>query len=93
MKSKTIPDQNITSSSELSTSHAPAFARLDGRKAWCPAPEDKSPYIEIQLGDDKTISAVTTQGSYQDFSWARKYEITYMDHGKWRLYERVKVFF
>ena len=90
MQSKQISDENITSSSKFSEDHAPAFARLGGRKAWCSAPGDKSPYIQILLDEEKTITSITTQGSLQDLSWARKYEVKYFDKGKWVSYHQVK---
>ena len=78
MQDKRIPDNGITSSSELSANHAPVFARLDGPSAWCSAPGDKSPYIQITWDEENLITAITTQGSFRDFSWARNFEVTYM---------------
>ena len=89
MQDKRIPDNGITSSSELSANHAPAFARLDGPSAWCSAPGDKSPYIQITLDEENLITAITTQGSFRDFSWARNFEVTYMRDEKWTSYKKV----
>ncbi|KAM7425102.1 hypothetical protein ABFA07_023430 [Porites harrisoni] len=89
MQDKRIPDNDITSSSELSTNHAPAFARLDGPRAWCSAPGDKSPYIQITLDEGNLITAITTQGSFRDFSWARNFEVTYMRDEKWTSYKKL----
>ena len=73
MESGRIPDENITASSAKSDNHAPSFARIDDFNAWCSAPEDKSPYIQILLGEQKLITAITTQGSSSyPPSWARK---------------------
>ena len=89
MQDKRIPDNGITSSSELSTNHAPAFARLDGPRAWCSAPGDISPYIQITWDEENLITAITTQGSFRDFSWARNFEVTYMRDEKWTSYKKV----
>ena len=89
MQDKRIPDNGITSSSELSANHAPAFARLDGPRAWCSAPGDKSPYIQITWDEENLITAITTQGSFRDFSWARNFEVTYMSDEKWTSYKKV----
>ena len=89
MQDKRIPDNGITSSSELSANHAPVFARLDGPSAWCSAPGDKSPYIQITWDEENLITAITTQGSFRDFSWARNFEVTYMRDEKWTSYKKV----
>ena len=89
MQDKRIPDNGITSSSELSADHAPVFARLDGPSAWCSAPGDKSPYIQITWDEENLITAITTQGSFRDFSWARNFEVTYMRDEKWTSYKKV----
>ena len=91
MRNKRIPDESITSSSKLSTDHEPFLARLDGRPgAWCSAPEDKSPYIQISLGEEKLITAIKTQGSFRDFMWSRKYQVRYLKEGTWMSYKKVK---
>ena len=82
MESGRIPDESITASSAKSDSHASSFARIDDGNAWCSAPEDESPYIEILLDEEKLITAITTQGSSSDWSWARKYEVKYLEKGK-----------
>lgn len=88
MKSKGIPDVDITASSKLSPNHAPAFARLDGQEAWCSATNDNSPYIQIQLGKKKSITMIITQGSCKDLRWARKYQIKYLKEEKWLTYQK-----
>ena len=75
MQSKDIPDANITASSKLTSNHSPVLARLDGQGAWCSAPNDSSPYIQIQFGKKKSITKITTQGSFEELRWAMKYQI------------------
>ena len=89
MQDKRIPDNGITSSSELSANHAPVFARLDGPSAWCSAPGDQSPYIQITWDEENLITAITTQGSSRDSSWARNFEVTYTRDEKWTSYGKV----
>lgn len=89
MENKGIPNESITASSSKSTDHAPSFARVDGTKAWCSGPEDKSPYIQIELDEQKLITAITTQGSFVDVSWSRKYEVKYLEKGNWKSYKKV----
>ena len=93
MESKRIPDESITASSTKSADHSPSFARVDGSGAWCSAPEDKSPYIQIMLEEQKLITAITTQGSSSDLSWSRKYKVKYLEKGNWKSYKEVNIFF
>ena len=90
MESRRIPDESITASSAKSDDHAPWFARIDNANAWCSAPEDKSPYIEILLEEQTLITAITTQCSSSELSWARKYEVKYSEKGKWKPYKEVR---
>ena len=91
MRTKGIPDERIQASSNSSDNHLPSFARLDNFKAWCPAPSDKLPYLQITFEEEKMMTAITTQGSRRDGSWAQKFEIKYMNHtGIWVPYEKVK---
>jgi len=89
MKRKRIPDESISSSSKLNSHHEPFYARLNGERAWCAAQEDETPYIEILLGEEKLITAITTQGSLFDLSWSRKYEVMFLEEGKWTSYKEV----
>ena len=89
MQSKRIPDESIAASSQKSDDHSPSFARVDGTKAWCSKPDDKSPFIQIQLDEPKLIKAITTQGSQFDLIWSKKYEVKYLEKGSWKSYKEV----
>ncbi|CAH3021429.1 unnamed protein product, partial [Porites evermanni] len=84
---KRIPDESITSSSKLSSNHAPSNARLNGPRAWCSALDDNSPYIQIRFVKEKLITAIETQGSAPDNSWSTKYDVHYLKKGKWTLFK------
>lgn len=89
MQNKKIQDSSITASSQLSINHVPSLARLDGvQGAWCSAPTDNLPYIEILLSEEKFLTLIKTQGSKKDLRWATKYEIRYQKDGKWIVYRR-----
>nr|XP_058966487.1 contactin-associated protein-like 2 [Pocillopora verrucosa] len=88
MGSKGIPDESITASSSNSADESPQFARLDGKNAWCSAPKDKLPYIQIKLVNSKSITGITTQGSYSDWAWVTKYEVEYLEKGTWKHYHK-----
>lgn len=53
MSTGIIADKQITASSTLSDEWLPKYARLNGPKAWCGKPNDKSDkdeYLQIDLG-------------------------------------------
>ncbi|XP_022808244.1 uncharacterized protein LOC111345230 isoform X2 [Stylophora pistillata] len=88
MQSKRIPNESITASSSKRTDNSPHFARLDGPKAWCSAPHDKLPYIQIQLSETKIITGIKTQGSSSDWAWVTKYGIKFLENGAWKEYNK-----
>ena len=86
---KKIQDSSITASSQLSLNHVPSLARLDSvQGAWCSAPTDNLPYIEILLSEEKFLTLIKTQGSKKDLRWATKYEIQYQKDGQWIVYRK-----
>lgn len=93
MESGDIPDESITASSQLDSNHAPFFGRLHGSKAWCSAAGDDDPYIEIELHEEHSINALSTQGSSTDGVWSSKYRIEYYTGGKWTQYKKVRSVF
>jgi len=74
-----IPSQNITASSHLDRNFLPQYARLFSidRGGWCAGKQDKSQFIQVDLGSVFTVSGISTQG-YQTYSdWVRSYKIVY----------------
>ena len=68
MYTELIPDERITASSWLSSKHLPYYGRLDtniGHGAWCAAATDVSPYLEIDLEMEHSISGIITQGKHK----------------------------
>ena len=89
IQNKSIPESGITASSQLSPSHAPSLARLDNKQgAWCSAPNDSLPYIEILLDEETFVTEIVTQGSEKDVRWATKYQIQYLKEGRWIPYRK-----
>jgi len=80
-----IPDEKITASSSLNANSFPFFARLRGRGegAWCSAPSDNTPYLQIELDKEKTITRIITQGSYHKLRWVTGLQLKYLTEGKW----------
>ncbi|XP_026346543.4 contactin-associated protein-like 4 [Ursus arctos] len=85
-----LPASSFSSSSELSSSHSPGFARLnrrDGAGGWTPRVSNRDQWLQIDLGDRVAITAVATQGGYGSSDWVTSYVLMFSDSGRnWKLY-------
>ncbi|XP_051943428.1 contactin-associated protein-like 4 [Hippocampus zosterae] len=79
-----LPPSAFRSSSQLSASHAPVFAKLnkrDGAGGWSPLGSESSQWLEVDLGERTTITAVSTQGRYGSSDWLTSYLLMFSDTG------------
>ncbi|KAK5889491.1 hypothetical protein CesoFtcFv8_015492 [Champsocephalus esox] len=87
-----LPPSSFRSSSQLSSSHAPGFAKLnrrDGAGGWSPLSSDGYQWLEVDLGERTTISAVATQGRYGSSDWLTSYLLVFSDTGNnWKQYRQ-----
>ncbi|XP_010609260.2 contactin-associated protein-like 3 isoform X1 [Fukomys damarensis] len=87
-----LPRSSFSSSSELSSSHGPGFARLnrrDGAGGWTPLVSNKYQWLQIDLGERMEITAVATQGGYGSSDWVTSYLLMFSDGGKnWKQYRQ-----
>ncbi|XP_062943230.1 contactin-associated protein-like 4 [Cynocephalus volans] len=87
-----LPPAAFSSSSELSSSHSPGFARLnrrDGAGGWAPLTSNKNQWLQIDLGERAEVTAVATQGGYGSSSWVTSYLLMFSDSGRnWKQYRR-----
>ncbi|XP_014641007.1 PREDICTED: contactin-associated protein-like 3B [Ceratotherium simum simum] len=87
-----LPPSSFSSSSELSSSHSPGFARLnrrDGAGGWMPLLSDKNQWLQIDLGERVEVTAVATQGGYGSSDWVTSYLLMFSDSGRnWKQYRR-----
>uniref|UniRef100_A0A668V030 Contactin associated protein like 3 n=1 Tax=Oreochromis aureus TaxID=47969 RepID=A0A668V030_OREAU len=87
-----LPPSSFRSSSQLSTSHAPGFAKLnrrDGAGGWSPLVSDRYQWLEVDLGERTKITAVATQGRYGSSDWLTSYLLMFSDTGhNWRQYRQ-----
>uniref|UniRef100_A0A3P9QBR8 Contactin-associated protein-like 4 n=1 Tax=Poecilia reticulata TaxID=8081 RepID=A0A3P9QBR8_POERE len=78
------------SSSQLSSSHGPGFAKLNRREGaggWSPLSSDKYQWLEVDLGGRTQITSVSTQGRYGSSDWQTAYQLMFSDTGhNWRQY-------
>ena len=63
-----LPDSSLTSSSQWSTNVAPTQSRLHSTAAWAPG-SGNSPWIQADLGQEKIILKIATQGRPSDNPW------------------------
>ena len=87
-----ISDVAMTSSSILDTSSFPHYARLrnqNGSCAWILAKtaDRNSSWLQIDVGNPTSVSAVATQGSCSRDQWTKSYVIMYSKNGvDWKTY-------
>uniref|UniRef100_H3CRA8 Contactin associated protein like 3 n=1 Tax=Tetraodon nigroviridis TaxID=99883 RepID=H3CRA8_TETNG len=79
-----LPPSSFRSSSQLSGSHAPGFAKLnrrDGAGGWSPLSSDRYQWLEVDLGQRTEVTAVATQGRYGSSDWLTSYLLMFSDTG------------
>uniref|UniRef100_A0A1A8IJF7 Contactin-associated protein-like 4 n=1 Tax=Nothobranchius kuhntae TaxID=321403 RepID=A0A1A8IJF7_NOTKU len=87
-----LPPSSFRSSSQLSSSHAPGFAKLnrrDGAGGWSPLTSDRYQWLQVDLGERTKITAVATQGRYGSSDWLTTYLLMFSDTGhNWKQYRQ-----
>ncbi|XP_069564962.1 contactin-associated protein-like 4 isoform X1 [Brachyistius frenatus] len=87
-----LPPSAFRSSSQLSGSHAPGFAKLNRREGaggWSPLVSDRYQWLEVDLGERTKITAVATQGRYGSSDWLSSYLLMFSDTGhNWKQYRQ-----
>ncbi|XP_029001997.1 contactin-associated protein-like 4 [Betta splendens] len=83
-----LPPSSFRSSSQLSSSHGPVFAKVNRREGaggWSPLVSDRDQWLEVDLGRRTQITAVATQGRYGSSDWLTAYLLMFSDTGhNWR---------
>ncbi|KAK2824583.1 hypothetical protein Q5P01_021758 [Channa striata] len=83
---------SFRSSSQLSSSHGPGFAKLNRREGaggWSPLSSDRYQWLEVDLGGRTQIAAVATQGRYGSSDWLTAYLLMFSDTGhNWKQYRQ-----
>ena len=72
MESRSIPDNRITASSQISQAKN---GRLNRKGSWCASTSDNKPYLEIDLQTFHIICAVSTQGDSLTDNWVKTYSL------------------
>ena len=84
-----ISNSKITSSTYSGPGNEPWLARLNtvfDTKAWCAAPSDPSPYLQIDLGRVVVVTHIAVVGKSGE-GMASKFKLSSSgDGGFWRIY-------
>ncbi|ERE78695.1 contactin-associated protein-like 3-like protein [Cricetulus griseus] len=87
-----LPQLSFSSSSQLSNSHGPGFARLnrrDGAGGWTPLVSNEYQWLQIDLGERMEVTAVATQGGYGSSNWVTSYLLMFSDGRRhWKQYQQ-----
>ncbi|XP_041867089.1 contactin-associated protein-like 4 [Melanotaenia boesemani] len=87
-----LQPSSFRSSSLLSSSHGPGFAKLNRREGaggWSPLNSDKYQWLDADLGRRTHITAVATQGRYGSSDWQTSYLLMFSDTGhNWKQYRQ-----
>ncbi|KAI3368163.1 hypothetical protein L3Q82_007886 [Scortum barcoo] len=83
-----LPPSSFRSSSRLTSSHGPVFAKVNRREGaggWSPLASDRYQWLEVDLGRRTQVTAVATQGRYGSSDWLTGYLLMFSDTGhNWR---------
>ncbi|XP_008581090.1 PREDICTED: contactin-associated protein-like 2, partial [Galeopterus variegatus] len=87
-----LPHVAFSSSSSMSGSYAPGYAKINkrgGAGGWSPSDSDHYQWLQVDFGNRKQISAIATQGRYSSSDWVTQYRMLYSDTGRnWKPYHQ-----
>ena len=95
MENNDIPDSAVTASSSWSDSqHEPWRGRLnnvpndDGWGCWIAGASNQGEWLQIDLGKEKLLTKLATQGRPSFDHWVRSYKILFsLDGTNWKEYK------
>ena len=88
LESGLIVDQQISASSQASSSQGPANARLNhvairGKmSAWSAQTNDENQWLQVDFGQNVKITKIATQGRQDYEQWVANYTLSYCEDGK-----------
>ncbi|KAL9978627.1 hypothetical protein ACROYT_G016164 [Oculina patagonica] len=103
LESGHLPNSSLSASSTYDANHAPHLGRLNavprkgGVGAWCARANNSSQWLQVNFGQETTVSKVATQGSHDGNHRVMSYSLSYsVDGSHWASYRlsdgQVKVF-
>ena len=88
----TIPDARMTARSFHGSNYYPYYGRLNGgrgRGTWCTrTTTDRTDYLQVDMGEMRSVCAIATQGGIKDSVWTTSYKINLsLDGVTWNTYK------
>ncbi|XP_070580420.1 retinoschisin-like [Ptychodera flava] len=88
IESGEIPDWQITASGSHDSNHMSHQGRLNyagsGSHSWCAQVNTVGQWLQINLGREKTITKVATQGRGDYDQWVKTFQLAYNDGQGWK---------
>ena len=81
IENKGVADTEMASSSRLNNTHTSSHGRLYGATSWCSSTSSVNEYIQVDLGQVKTVTGIATQGDPTNDKWIKTYTIRYSLNG------------
>ena len=81
MENGNIADSQITSST-FWRGLASAKGRLNGATAWAAGQNDQNQWIQVDLGEQKIVTKIATQGRNNHEQWVTSYVVSYSLNGQ-----------
>jgi hypothetical protein len=83
-----IPDISFNATSYYDRRYAPSNARLHGYLGWASRTLDSQDYLQIDLGEERIVCGVATQGNRNNYEWVTQYKLRFsMDGSDWDTYK------
>jgi len=81
MQNGDIKDNQITASSSR-PADLPHYGRLNNNKFWCAGKKNKNEYLQVDLGQVKTVNKILVQGRGNWYDWVTGFHLYYSDDGQ-----------
>lgn len=88
LSSHAVLDFSFGASSSIDVYYRPGEGRLNnshtvgqGSGAWCSGPHDVAPYLQVNLGSVRKVTAVATQGHPVLHKWVTLFRLSYSLNG------------
>ena len=93
MESGHLNDNALSASTSYNGNHAPQLSRFNkvpskGKAgAWCARRNNGNQWLQVNFGQDTTVTKVATQGRYDGNHWVTSYSLSYsVDGSHWAWY-------
>lgn len=88
MENGKIPDSAITASSYQRNGLDPRYARLHSATSWSAGINNRSQWLQVDLGMKKAIKKIATQSKHDSLHRVATYKISFrVDGGDWEPYQ------